>query len=60
VLAYPKAARAYFALMELLMRSHTAALVELDPAVLRHLCALLTEVRTSRPQCTSYLGDFDL
>ena len=36
-------ARSYFTLMELLMRSHTASIVELDARVLRHLCVSLTE-----------------
>jgi exportin-7 len=43
ILAYPKVARAYFTLMELLMRSHTATIVGLDTRVLRHLCSSLTE-----------------
>jgi len=36
-------AKAYFTLMELLLRSHTATIVELDARVLRHLCGSLTE-----------------
>ena len=43
VLAYPKVARAYFTLMELLMRSHTAMIVDLDARILRHLCSSLAE-----------------
>ena len=43
IMAYPKLSRAYFTLMELLMRSHTATIVALDARVLRHLCSSLTE-----------------
>jgi len=43
IMAYTKVCKAYFALMELLMRNHTAMLVELDTAVLRHICASLQE-----------------
>jgi len=35
--------RAYFTLMELLMRNHTAVIADLDAPVLRHLCNSLTE-----------------
>jgi len=43
ILAYPKVSRAYFTLMELLMRSHTAVIADLEPPVLGHLCNSLTE-----------------
>lgn len=53
ILAYPKVSRSYFSLMELLMRSHTPTLVELDGQVLRHLCASLTEGLKSHEVATS-------
>jgi len=53
ILAYPKVARAYFTLMELLMRSHTATIVNLDARVLRHLCGSLTEGLKSHEVATS-------
>ena len=40
-------------LLELLMRSHTAAIVALDSPVLRHLCASLTEGLKSHEVATS-------
>ena len=43
ILAYPKVAKAYFTLMELLLRSHTATIVDLDTQILKHLCHSLTE-----------------
>lgn len=43
ILAYPKLSRAYFTLMELLMRNHTTVIAELEPPVLRHLCNSLSE-----------------
>eukprot|EP00310_Coccolithus_braarudii_P013215 CAMPEP_0183349442 /NCGR_PEP_ID=MMETSP0164_2-20130417/13624_1 /TAXON_ID=221442 /ORGANISM="Coccolithus pelagicus ssp braarudi, Strain PLY182g" /LENGTH=433 /DNA_ID=CAMNT_0025521157 /DNA_START=1 /DNA_END=1302 /DNA_ORIENTATION=+ len=43
IMAYTKVCKAYFTLMELLMRNHTAMLVDLDTAVLRHICASLQE-----------------
>jgi len=43
IMAYTKVCKAYFTLMELLMRNHTAMLVELDTAVLRHICSSLQE-----------------
>jgi hypothetical protein len=38
---YTKVCKAYFTLMELLMRNHTATLVELDTPVLKHICTSL-------------------
>lgn len=53
ILTYPKVSRAYFSLMELLMRSHTSMLVELDGSILRHLCASLNEGLKSHEVATS-------
>ena len=41
ILSYTKVCKAYFTLMELLMRNHTATLVELDTPVLQHICSSL-------------------
>jgi len=41
IMAYTKVCKAYFTLMELLMRNHTATLVELDTPVLKHICTSL-------------------
>ena len=43
MMRYAKVCKPYFALMELLMRNHTAMLVELDTAVLRHISVSLQE-----------------
>jgi len=53
ILAYPKVARAYYTLMELLMRSHTSTIVHLDARVLRHLCGSLTQGLKSHEVATS-------
>ena len=37
-MAFPKVGKAYFALIELLMRNHTPMIVELETPVLQHIC----------------------
>ncbi len=39
----PQVSRAYFTMMELLLRSHTATIANLESSVLRHLCGSLAE-----------------
>mmetsp|Transcript_7505 Transcript_7505/g.12746 ORF Transcript_7505/g.12746 Transcript_7505/m.12746 type:complete len:1077 (-) Transcript_7505:234-3464(-) len=53
IMAYTKVCKAYFTLMELLMRNHTAMLVELDTPVLRHICRSLQEGLKSHEVATS-------
>ena len=43
IMAYTKVSKGYFTLLELLMRNHTSMLVELDSAVLTHICHSLQE-----------------
>ncbi|KAL1520643.1 hypothetical protein AB1Y20_022216 [Prymnesium parvum] len=43
IFVYPKVTRAYFMLIELLMRNHATMVVELDTSVLRHICLSLQE-----------------
>lgn len=43
ILAYPKVSKAYFTLIELLMRNHTNMLIEFETPVLQHICSSLQE-----------------
>ena len=43
IMAFPKVGKAYFALIELLMRNHTPMIVELETPVLQHICRSLRE-----------------
>ena len=43
IMAYPKVAKAYFTLMELLMRNHAAMLIEFDTSALRPIFSSLEE-----------------
>mmetsp|Transcript_23338 Transcript_23338/g.78457 ORF Transcript_23338/g.78457 Transcript_23338/m.78457 type:complete len:1080 (-) Transcript_23338:139-3378(-) len=43
MLSFPKVAKTYFTLIEILMRNHTSTMVQLDTRVLRHICSTLQE-----------------
>lgn len=43
IFVYPKVTRAYFTLVELLMRNHAPMIVELDTSVLSHICRSIQE-----------------
>lgn len=63
IMAYAKVCKPYFTLMELLMRNHTAMLVELDTVVLRHISISLQEGLKSHEvavssQCAAALEHF--
>ena len=43
IIQFPKVSRAYYTLVELLMRNHATILIEFDTAVLQHICGSLQE-----------------
>jgi exportin-7 len=53
MLSFPKVAKTYFTLIDILMRNHTATMVKLDTAVLAHVTSTL-QVRRTRAAAEGY------